>query len=121
MTRWAPCAGGALGYPRRVQVSTCTLTALTVTYEPLLLTTRTAPASYSQVVGAHPSKIVLVDPSHGVGKVVASARRMSAQPEKTWITDCAAAGTATEIALMKVRIARPPIRITLATALSRRA
>src|SRR5712691_10813585 len=83
-----PFGSGALGHPVKVQLPTWTATELTVTGAPLLLTICTAPASNVQVaVDGQPSKVVLGEPAHGVGKFVALARTLSAYPTNTPIPE----------------------------------
>ena len=56
-----------------------TAIAFTVTVLPVLFAMRIAPPSYSQLAtGRQPSKVVCGEPAHGVGKLVALARRLSA-------------------------------------------
>src|SRR6267378_6437756 len=74
MTRLPPFGSTALGQPAKVQLPTWTATALTVTAAPELLMTCTAPASKVQASDdGQPSKIVLGEPSQGVGKLVGLA------------------------------------------------
>src|SRR5438270_6957162 len=75
----APGASTADGQPAYVQVSRCTAMLLTVIADGELFTMRMAPASYVQAeTGTQPSKMVFGDPAQGVGKFVASARKLSA-------------------------------------------
>src|SRR6266568_5120953 len=77
--RSAPGASVAGVQPVKVQVSTWTATASTVTVADELFTMRTAPASNTQAdTGAQPRNTVFGEPAHGVGKFATSARRLSA-------------------------------------------
>src|SRR5438132_5432921 len=79
--RLPPFGSTTLGQPLKVQLPTITATELTVTAEPLLLMTCTAPASKTHAdVSGQPWKITFGDPAQGVGKWVTLGCELSAYP-----------------------------------------
>src|SRR5882762_7971857 len=77
--RSAPGLRTAAGQPVYRHDPRWTAIAFTVTVLPVLFAMRIVPPSYSQAAtGKQPSNVVCGEPAHGVGKLAASARRLSA-------------------------------------------